>query len=154
MLTCSTRINVKMGGINAVPEARSVPALTDPHNPTIVMGYVAPVWCNDPRADSKTSADVIHPAPGSQGRPSFTSLVGSVDSDTSKYVADCRAQTGRVEMIQDLQSMAENVLNMYKSYRTEREKKPFNLKRIIFYRDGVSEGEFRKVIEQGESTFY
>ncbi|RDX49272.1 argonaute-like protein [Lentinus brumalis] len=125
------KINVKMGGINAVPEARSVPALTDPHNPTIVMG-----------------ADVIHPAPGSQGRPSFTSLVGSVDSDTSKYVADCRAQTGRVEMIQDLQSMAENVLNMYKSYRTEREKKPFNLKRIIFYRDGVSEGEFRKVIEQ------
>ncbi|KAI0696653.1 argonaute-like protein [Cerioporus squamosus] len=125
------KINVKMGGINAVPEARSVPALTDPHNPTIVIG-----------------ADVIHPAPGSQGRPSFTSLVGSVDSDTSKYVAECRVQTGRVEMIQDLQSMAENVLNMYKSYRTGKERKPFNLKRIIFYRDGVSEGEFRKVIEQ------
>ncbi|RPD71863.1 argonaute-like protein [Lentinus tigrinus ALCF2SS1-7] len=125
------KINVKMGGINAVPEARSVPALTDPHNPTIVMG-----------------ADVIHPAPGTQGRPSFTSLVGSVDSDTSKYVAECRVQTGRVEMIQDLQNMAEGVLNLYKSYRTGKERKPFNLKRIIFYRDGVSEGEFRKVIEQ------
>ena len=52
------------------------------------------------------SADVIHPAPGSQGRPSFTALVGSVDSDTSKYVAECRVQTGRLEMIQDLQEMA------------------------------------------------
>ena len=96
------------------------------------------------------SADVIHPAPGSQGRPSFTALVGSVDSDTSKYVAECRVQTGRLEMIQDLQEMAERVLNLYKNYRTGKEKKPFNLRRIIFYRDGVSEGEFRKVIEQGE----
>lgn len=32
------RINVKLGGINTVPDARSVPVLTDPHNPTIVMG--------------------------------------------------------------------------------------------------------------------
>ena len=34
-----------MGGINAVPDARSVPALTDPHNPTIVMGYVHLATC-------------------------------------------------------------------------------------------------------------
>ena len=32
------KINVKMGGINTVPDARSVPVLTDPHNPTVVMG--------------------------------------------------------------------------------------------------------------------
>ncbi len=31
---------MKLGGINTVPEAKSVPALTDPHNPTIVMGCV------------------------------------------------------------------------------------------------------------------
>lgn len=34
-----------------------------------------------------SGADVIHPAPGSDGRPSFTALVGNVDSDTAKYVA-------------------------------------------------------------------
>ena len=36
---CS-RINVKLGGINTIPDARSVPVLTDPHNPTVVMGLV------------------------------------------------------------------------------------------------------------------
>ncbi|RDX40439.1 argonaute-like protein, partial [Lentinus brumalis] len=125
------KINVKMGGINAIPDARSVPALTDPHNPTIVMG-----------------ADVMHPAPGSQGRPSFTSLIGSVDSDTSRYVAECRPQTARVEMIEDLKDMAENILSLYKNYRAIKENKSFDPKRIIFFRDGVSEGEFKQVLEK------
>ncbi|RDX47695.1 argonaute-like protein [Lentinus brumalis] len=129
------KINVKMGGINVVPEPRSVSALNDPHNPTIVMG-----------------ADVMHPAPGSQGRPSFTALVASVDSDSSRYVAECRAQTGRVEMIENLQDMAVNVLKLYRDYRLDKEKKPFDPKRIIFYRDGVSEGEFRQVLQRAACT--
>jgi eukaryotic translation initiation factor 2C len=82
------RINVKLGGINTVPDPRSVPFLTDQANPTVVMG-----------------ADVIHPAPGSDGRPSFTSVVGNVDSDTSKYIATTRVQTSRQEMIEDLEEM-------------------------------------------------
>ncbi|KAI0750722.1 argonaute-like protein [Daedaleopsis nitida] len=125
------KINVKLGGINTIPDARSVPALTDPHNPTIVMG-----------------ADVIHPAPGADGRPSFTALVGNVDSDTAKYVADCRVQTSRQEMIDDLSVMAKGILEMYQKYRRGMEKKPnANPKRIIFYRDGVSEGQFRHVLD-------
>lgn len=52
-------------------------------------------------------ADVIHPAPGSLDRPSFTSLVANVDSDTAKYIADCRVQTSRQEMIDDLEPMAQ-----------------------------------------------
>ena len=83
------RINVKLGGINTVPDPRSVPFLTDPNQPTVVMG-----------------ADVIHPAPGSESRPSFTSLVANVDSDTAKYVAATRVQTSRQEMIEDLEVMA------------------------------------------------
>lgn len=83
------KINVKLGGINTVPDPRSVPFLTDPSQPTVVMG-----------------ADVIHPAPGSEGRPSFTSLVANVDGDTSKYVAATRVQTSRQEMIEDLESMS------------------------------------------------
>ncbi|KAH9899908.1 argonaute-like protein [Cubamyces lactineus] len=124
------KINVKLGGINTIPDARSVPVLTDPHNPTIVMG-----------------ADVIHPAPGADGRPSFTALVGNVDSDTAKYIADCRVQTSRQEMIDDLEEMATGIIKMYQGYRTGVEKKPGNPKRVIFYRDGVSEGQFAHVLE-------
>jgi eukaryotic translation initiation factor 2C len=51
-------------------------------------------------------ADVIHPAPGSDGRPSFTALVGNVDKDTAKYIADIRVQTSREEMIEDLYEMS------------------------------------------------
>ncbi len=32
------RVNVKLGGVNAVPEPRDVSFLTDSANPTIVMG--------------------------------------------------------------------------------------------------------------------
>ncbi|KAH9938191.1 argonaute-like protein [Fomitopsis serialis] len=120
------KINVKLGGINTIPEPRSVSALTDPHNPTIVMG-----------------ADVIHPAPGAEGRPSFTALVANVDSDTAKYVADCRVQTSRQELIEDLEEM------IVHGVPQNREKKANPAPtRIIFYRDGVSEGQFKQVLEQ------
>ncbi|KAI0766861.1 argonaute-like protein [Trametes elegans] len=126
----SLKVNVKLGGINTVPEARSVPALTDPHNPTIVMG-----------------ADVIHPAPGVEGRPSFASLVMNVDSDVAKYIADCRAQPSRQEMIHGLKEMAIPMMKMVQGYRAGIEKKSRNPTRVIFFRDGVSEGEFRQVLE-------
>jgi hypothetical protein len=32
------RMNVKLGGINTIPDPQSVTVLTDPRNPTIVMG--------------------------------------------------------------------------------------------------------------------
>jgi eukaryotic translation initiation factor 2C len=48
----------------------------------------------------------MHPAPGSDGRPSFTALVGNVDSNTAKYVATTRVQTSRQEMIDDLHAMS------------------------------------------------
>lgn len=83
------KINVKLGGINTIPESKSVPILTDPHNPTMVMG-----------------ADVIHPAAHSEGRPSFTALVANIDSDTALYAADCRVQASRQEMIEDLEEMS------------------------------------------------
>lgn len=50
-------------------------------------------------------ADVIHPAPGAEGRPSFTTLVSSIDSTTAKYIAISRVQAGRQELIDDLEEM-------------------------------------------------
>jgi len=55
------RINVKLGGINTIPDPQSVTVLTDPRNPTIVMGqeifcfplvyrlmYFNRCWCYPP----------------------------------------------------------------------------------------------------------
>ncbi|KAL5530679.1 hypothetical protein ACEPAF_6937 [Sanghuangporus sanghuang] len=126
------KINVKLGGINSIPDPASVRYLTDDANPTIVMG-----------------ADVVHPAPGSKGHPSYTAVVGNVDSTAAYYVASSpRVQTSRQEMIEDLEEMAAHVLRLYVSYRKYKERKAnSNPKRILFYRDGVSEGQFQQVLE-------
>ncbi|KAG9317400.1 argonaute-like protein [Chiua virens] len=127
------KMNVKLGGINTIPDPQSVTVLTDPRNPTIIMG-----------------ADVIHPAPGSDGRPSFTALVGNVDSNSAKYVATSRVQNSREEIIQDLKDMAKHVLTMYMRYRQAVEKKTSDIPptRLIFFRDGVSEGQFQHVLDK------
>jgi hypothetical protein len=104
------RLNVKMGGVNTVPDARSVPFLSDQNNPTIVMGTPFTVLCRKEQLELGPGADVVHPAPGSEGRPSFTSLVGNVDAATSKYIATTRVQTSRQEMIDDLDDMCQVVL--------------------------------------------
>ena len=144
VLTRNVRVNVKIGGINTIPEASSVTALTDPHHPTVVFG-----------------ADVVHPAPGTEGRPSFTSVVGNVDSNNAKYIAIARVQTGRQEIIEDLDDMAKHILVLAMDYRKQREGKPPGAaapKRIIFFSDGVSEGQFKAVLEQElpllKSAFY
>lgn len=101
-------MNVKLGGINAIPDPQSVTVLTDPRNPTVVMGIAFFCPCLHRRTYTvyESGADVIHPAPGSDGRPSFTALVGSVDSSSAKYVATSRVQGSREEIIQDLKEMS------------------------------------------------
>ncbi|KZW04251.1 eukaryotic translation initiation factor 2C [Exidia glandulosa HHB12029] len=130
LLNCC-RVNVKLGGVNTVPDDRSVPFLTDPTNPVLILG-----------------ADVIHPAPGSEGRPSFTSIVGNVDGAVSKYVATSRVQTSRKEIIEDMQEMTQHILGMYYKYRINMEKKSGVPKRVVLYRDGVSEGQFQTVLDE------
>ncbi|KAG8963838.1 hypothetical protein FRC03_002522 [Tulasnella sp. 419] len=123
------KINVKLGGINVVPKGPSVEFLNDPNNPTIVVG-----------------ADVMHPGPGTMDKPSFAAVVANIDSATAKYIATSRAQTSRQEMIDDLEEMMVHVLTKYSAYRKEVEKKSqVYPKRILFYRDGVSEGQFSQV---------
>ncbi|KAF9441655.1 Piwi-domain-containing protein [Macrolepiota fuliginosa MF-IS2] len=125
------KVNVKLGGINWNPQARSAPILADPNNPVIIMG-----------------ADVQHPAPGAEGRPSFTAVVGSVDALASKYVATSALQVGRQELIDDLKAMCKEVIQTHISYRQQKEgaKNPAPRK-LIFFRDGVSEGQFDQVLQ-------
>ncbi|KAF8179654.1 argonaute-like protein [Pholiota molesta] len=125
------KVNAKLGGINSIAESAAMSEINDPRNPAIVIG-----------------ADVIHPGPGPlNDRPSFTAVVGSVDSNASYYLGTSRVQTGRQETISDLKDMCKHVLNLYHKYRMNQEKKSAEAakpKRLIFYRDGVSEGEFKK----------
>ncbi|CAK5279472.1 unnamed protein product [Mycena citricolor] len=82
-------------------------------------------------------ADVAHPGPGTN-RPSIASLVFSWDRDATKYIALTDIQAPRLEMIENLQSLMKEALGVYFE-------KNNTLKRIIFYRDGVSEAEMDTV---------
>ncbi len=88
-------------------------------------------------------ADVTHPAPGDDNKPSVCALVGSMNPSATQYAAAVRVQTGRVEIIQDLKSMARELLLSF--FRSTGGRKP---EKIIFFRDGVSEGQFYQVMQQ------
>jgi len=67
-------------------------------------------------------------------------VCASNDPQAFKYNIQIRLQPPRVEIIQDMEAvMKEHLLYFYKSTRQQ---KP---DRIIFYRDGVSEGQFLEV---------
>ena len=120
-LTVCYRVNVKLGGVNVVPDAKDVPFLSNATQPVLVLG-----------------ADTIHPPPGAEGRPSFSAVVGNVDGNVSKYIATSRVQTSRKEMIEDMCEMTKYILQMYNKFRTNVEKKPGYPKRVVFYRYEIS----------------
>ncbi|KAG9103625.1 hypothetical protein FRC06_009399, partial [Ceratobasidium sp. 370] len=126
------KINAKLGGINSVPAPDPESNfLSDAANPTLVLG-----------------ADVSHPAGHTEGRPSFAALVGSVDSKASKYVATHRVQRSRVEGIIDFEEMAVYIIKMFQTYQQAQEKKVNpGPKRILYYRDGVAEGQFQSILD-------
>ena len=77
--------------------------------------------------------------PKSNKNVSILQVVGSMDAHPSRYSATVRVQQHRQEIIQELASMVKELLiQFYKSTR-------FKPTRIIFYRDGVSEGQFNTV---------
>jgi len=124
------KVNPKLGGVNVIPDLASASFLGDSQNPRIVIG-----------------ADVMHPAPGSE-TPSYASVVGSVDSSAARYVSRMAVQQSRQEIIADLEGMVTSILTDYMDYQKNAEKKsPANCKpkRILFFRDGVSEGQFAQV---------
>lgn len=64
-----------------------------------------------------------------------------MDAKASRYSASIRVQTGRTEIIADLANMVKELLKTF--YQTCG-RKP---ERILFYRDGVSEGQFSQVLD-------
>ncbi|KAL3218511.1 hypothetical protein MRX96_050693 [Rhipicephalus microplus] len=120
------KMNAKLGGTNNSLLSQEKPAIF--LKPIIIIG-----------------ADVTHPAPGDKHRPSIAACVGSLDSIPSRFHSSIRVQmedstaTSRVEIIKDLKDMMKELLKAF--YRATKHKP----ERIIFYRDGVSEGQFMEV---------
>ncbi|KAL7144804.1 hypothetical protein ABFS83_07G037000 [Erythranthe nasuta] len=134
----SLKINVKMGGRNTVLlDAIScrIPLVSD--IPTIIFG-----------------ADVTHPENGEESSPSIAAVVASQDwPEVTKYAGLVCAQAHRQELIQDLYKTWQDpvrgtvsggmIRDLLVSFRKATGQKP---QRIIFYRDGVSEGQFYQVL--------
>ncbi|KAF2563968.1 hypothetical protein F2Q70_00015739 [Brassica cretica] len=123
------KINAKIGGAmtelcNSIPS--HIPRLIRVDEPVIFMG-----------------ADVTHPHPFDDCSPSVAAVVGSINwPEANRYVSRMRSQTHRQEIIQDLDLMVKELLDdFYKALN----KLP---NRIIFFRDGVSETQFKKVLQE------
>ncbi|RZC53610.1 hypothetical protein C5167_012456 [Papaver somniferum] len=134
----SLKINVKMGGRNTVlldALCWKIPLVSD--IPTIIFG-----------------ADVTHPETGEDTSPSIAAVVASQDwPEVTKYAGLVSAQAHRQELIQDLFKTWHDpqrgtvtggmIRELLISFRKATGQKPL---RIIFYRDGVSEGQFYQVL--------
>ncbi|KAG0212796.1 hypothetical protein BGX28_005643 [Mortierella sp. GBA30] len=116
------KINVKLGGMNTHLAPNMMPFVQT--KPTLILG-----------------GDVSHPQPGDMSRPSIAALVGSMDNRAARYAATIRVQTARTETIADLSGMAVDLLKTF--FQTCAQKPD----RILFYRDGVSEGQFAEVLK-------
>nr|TKW34679.1 hypothetical protein SEVIR_2G321800v2 [Setaria viridis] len=120
------KINAKLGGRNtefANPQ-QSLPVVSS--EPTIIFG-----------------ADVTHPAALDDTAPSIASVVASQDwPNVAKYNGVVRAQGHRQELIDGLEDIVKELLRAFEQGSRRRPKQ------LIFYRDGVSEGQFKQVLEQ------
>ncbi|EWC45585.1 hypothetical protein DRE_05443 [Drechslerella stenobrocha 248] len=104
-----------------------------------------PFWGQEPTM--YIGADVSHGgAYGSGGMKaaSFASMVGSIDLQGARYSAICNVNGERVEAI-TTQNIMRFMPSLLKNYRRSTNQVP---RRIIYFRDGVSEGEYQKIIDE------
>lgn len=121
------KINAKMGGVN------NTLLLEEDLEDIMIIG-----------------ADCCHPSPGEDNEYSMAALVGNLDNFSGRYKASMRAQkpsivnginSGR-EIIIEIKEMMKELLIVY------RENSDGMIpEKVIFYRDGVSEGDFDKLLD-------
>ncbi|EPS67433.1 hypothetical protein M569_07337, partial [Genlisea aurea] len=123
------KISAKLGGSTASRHGYlhcEIPRLFRREKPVIFMG-----------------ADVTHPHPLDDCSPSVAAVVGTVNwPAANRYVSKMRSQKHREEIIQELSSMVAEILQ---DFYEELSHLP---SRIVFFRDGVSETQFRTVLER------
>nr|QEI10611.1 argonaute 2 X2 [Myzus persicae] len=115
------KINSKLNGINHTLANRSSPPSMDG---AIIFG-----------------ADVTHPSPEQTTIPSVAAVAASHDIYGSQYNMEWRLQSPKVEIIQDLEDIVHIQLVKYKDRTKSVPKK------IFYFRDGVSEGQFLQLLE-------
>ena len=122
------KINHKLGGVNHAL-AKRPPIMS---RPVMVMG-----------------ADVTHPAPGDVSKkPSIAAVVGSADPNVSQFNVEIRLQDkGRV--VEQIEQMEKITRSLLLKFNQKTQKKP---EQIIYYRDGVSEGQFPAVLNHELSS--
>ncbi|XP_017150991.2 protein argonaute-2-like [Drosophila miranda] len=112
------KINSKLNGINHTLKA-DTPAL--PKNVMFV------------------GADVTHPSPDQREIPSVVGVAASHDAFGASYNMQYRLQRGALEEIEDMESIMTEHLRVYRKYRQ------CYPEHIMYYRDGVSDGQFPKI---------
>ncbi|KAF1362486.1 Piwi-domain-containing protein [Lizonia empirigonia] len=127
------KVNAKLGGCTSVAKSALIPRLNPKaaSTPTMVVG-----------------ADVSHPAPGagSSEAASFAAITVSADIHFAKYWADVQTNGNRVEMIttSNIKDHFGPMANKWMQ-RVGGGQAPA---RILFIRDGVSEGQYAAVLEE------
>ncbi|KZV70736.1 Piwi-domain-containing protein [Peniophora sp. CONT] len=116
------KLNAKLGGVNNVA---SNPSLDSLSSGTMIIG-----------------ADVTHPGPGAVTRPSIASVVVSLDKHWAKYYSFMDVQPPRVERIENLRDLIYTALQRWWTVNGKRLPQ-----RIIYFRDGISEGQY---VDTGE----
>ncbi|KAK7752649.1 hypothetical protein SLS62_005418 [Diatrype stigma] len=121
----SMKVNLKVGGSNHVVGTEQL-RLISPDD-TMIVGI-----------------DVTHPSPGSSSfAPSIAAMVASVDNALGQWPAILSSQnTARQEMVSGLTGMLESRLRLWGTRHNN--SLPEN---ILVYRDGVSEGQYKLVID-------
>ncbi|KAJ6091137.1 hypothetical protein N7499_003288 [Penicillium canescens] len=119
------KINLKLGGANQSLGTADLGIISE--GKTMLVGI-----------------DVTHPSPGSASTaPSVAGIVASIDSTLAQWPAEIRVQGARQEMVADLETLLISRLQHWA--KCNKKALPEN---IIIYRDGVSEGQYNKVIEE------
>ena len=86
--------------------------------------------------------DVTHPAPKSmEGTPSIAAVVASIDEHYAQWPGSIRCQDSKKEMVSTLKEMMQERLKLWISRNNRGPGK------ILIYRDGVSEGQYKTVLE-------
>ncbi|KAI8804842.1 Piwi domain-containing protein [Cladochytrium replicatum] len=131
------KINTKLGGVNFQLDPE---AMIKMHQ----VFKMSPTKLQEGKQERVLvfGADVTHPPPGAGMGISIAAVTANVDAALYTFGASFRVQQGRTEVIVNLEEMVKQLLNAFK----DRGGAGGPPTRLVFYRDGVSEGQFNEVL--------
>lgn len=123
------KVNAKLNGTNHKLAKNSLPPLMS--KPFMLIG-----------------ADVTHPSPGQDNIPSVVGVVSSHDIHGFQYNKCWRLQDPKQEMISDFDQI---LMEHLQYFEQQRNRLP---DAILYFRDGVSEGQFQQVLTVELNAMY